>query len=218
MQRSNVTPKVNRLNYIKIFLNIVDNKIQENYLTKVFIQSSVGNLNLYMPNSIYKTKNILNSQFEYIEVTFLNESNEVIDLQILVFHYILCNYIMPMQKLCEIEEKLKKEHIDIKSRCVKPKRCKYALLILKTTLLSLSIGLSFLNPLIIIVSSTVPIIDSIMLITNKDKEVSHLKIQKDIINQIIKEIQMKKFTIENDEEAKKYILEVYGKVETFLDI
>ena len=120
-----------------------------------------------------------------------------------------------MQKLSEIEEKLKKEHIDIKSRYVKLKRCKYALLILKTTLLSLSIGLSFLNPLIIIASSTV---DSIMLITNKDKEVSHLKIQKDIINQIIKEILMKKFTIENDEETKKYILEVYGKVETFLDI
>ena len=84
-------------------------------------------------------------------------------------------------------------------------------------LLSLSIGLSFLNPFIIIVSSTVPIIDSIMLITNKDKEVSHLKIQKDIINQIIKEIQMKKFIIENDDEAKKCILEVYRKVETFLD-
>ena len=98
------------------------------------------------------------------------------------------------------------------------KRCKYALLILKTTLLSLSIGLNFLNPLIIIVSSTVPIIDSIMLITNKDKEVSYLKIQKDIINQIIKEIQMKKFTIENDEEAEKYILEVYRKVKTVLDI
>ena len=29
---------------------------------------------------------------------------------------------------------------------------------------------------------------------------------------------MKKFKIENDEEAKKYILEVYGKIETFLDI
>ena len=123
-----------------------------------------------------------------------------------------------MQKLSEIEQKLKKEHIDIKSGYIKSKRCKYSLLILKTTLLSVSIGLSFLNQLIIIVSSTVPIIDSIMLITNKDKEVSHLKIQKDIINQIVKEIQMKKFTIENDEEAKNYILEVYGKVETFLDI
>ena len=37
MQRSNVVPKVNKLTYIKIFLNIVDNKTQENYLTKVFV-------------------------------------------------------------------------------------------------------------------------------------------------------------------------------------
>ena len=66
MQRSNVTPKVNKLKYIKIFLNIVDNKIEENYLTKVIVQSSVGNLNLYTQNSIYKRKNILNTQFEYI--------------------------------------------------------------------------------------------------------------------------------------------------------
>ena len=42
--------------------------------------------------------------------------------------------------------------------------------------------------------------------------------RKDIINQIIKEIQMKKFIIENDDKAKKYILEVYAKVENFLDI
>ena len=81
MQRSNKTPKVNRLNYIKIFLMIVDNKTQENFLSKVFVQSSVGHLNLYMPNSIYKTKNILNSQYEYIEVTFLNESNETIEFK-----------------------------------------------------------------------------------------------------------------------------------------
>ena len=125
---------------------------------------------------------------------------------------------MILQKLSQIEEKLKKEYIDIKSRYIKLERCKYALLILKTTLLSLSIGLSFLNPLMIIASSTVTILDGIMLITEKDKKVSHLKIQKDIINQIIKEIQMKKYTFEDDSEAEKYILEVYGKVETFLDI
>ena len=56
MQRSNVVPKVNKLNYIKIFLNIVDNKIEENYLIKIFAQSSVGNLNLYRQDSIYKRK------------------------------------------------------------------------------------------------------------------------------------------------------------------
>ena len=81
MQRSNKAPKVNKLNYIKIFLNIVDNKIEENYLTKVFVQSSVGNLNLYSQNSIYKRKNIFNTQFEFIEVTFLNEDNEMIELK-----------------------------------------------------------------------------------------------------------------------------------------
>ena len=122
---------------------------------------------------------------------------------------------MLMQKLCEIEQKLKKEHIDIKSRYVKLKRCKYALLILKTALLSSSIGLSFLNPLLIIISSTVPIIDSIMLIANKDKEVSHLKIQKDIINQIIKEIQMKKFTIEKMMKLKNIFLKCMEKLKHF---
>ena len=81
MQRSNVTPKVNRLNYIKIFLNIVDNKTQENYLTKVFVKASVSNLNLYTQNSMYKTKNTLNAQFEYIEVTFINEISEPIEFR-----------------------------------------------------------------------------------------------------------------------------------------
>ena len=126
---------------------------------------------------------------------------------------------MPLQKLSEIETKLQKDYIDAsKKRYIKLKKFKYALLILKTTLLSLSIGLSFLDPILIIVSSTVPIIDSILLITNKDKEVSHLKLQKDIINQIIKEIDIKQYTFENGEEVKKYVLEVYGKIETFLDI
>ena len=75
---------------------------------------------------------------------------------------------MPLKKLTEIEEKLNKDYLNIKNRYVRLKRCEYILLILKTILLSLSIGLSVLNPLIIIVSSTVPILDEIMLITKKD--------------------------------------------------
>ena len=85
-------------------------------------------------------------------------------------------------------------------------------------LISLSIGLSFINPLIIIVSSTIPIIDSIMLITEKDKKVCDLKLQKDIINQIIKEIEIKKYTFKDDDEVEKYIIQLYGKIQTFLDI
>ena len=95
------------------------------------------------------------------------------------------------------------------------KRCKYALLILKKSLISLSIGLSFINPLIIIASSLVPIIDSILLITEKDKKVCDLK---DTINQIIKEIEIKKYALKDDNEVEKYIIQVYGKIQTFLDI
>ena len=125
---------------------------------------------------------------------------------------------MPLKKLSEIEEKLKKDYLNIKNRYVRLKRFKYVLLILETVLSSLSIGLSFINPLIIIVSSTIPIIDSIMLITEKDKKVCDLKLQKDIINQIIQEIEIKRYTFNNDEEVKKYIIELYGKIQTFLDI
>ena len=125
---------------------------------------------------------------------------------------------MPLKKLSEIEEKLNKDYLNIKNRYIRLKRCKYILLILETELISLSIGLSFMNPLIIIVSSTIPIIDSIMLITEKDKKVCDLKLQKDIINQIIKEIEIKRYTFNNDEEVEKYIIELYGKIQTFLDI
>ena len=125
---------------------------------------------------------------------------------------------MPIKKLSEIEEKLNKDYLNIKQTYVRLKRCKYILLILKTVLISLSIGLSFINPLIIIVSSTIPIIDSIMLITEKGKKVCDLKLQKDIINQIIKEIEIKRYTFNNDEEIKRYIIELYGKIQTFLDI
>ena len=125
---------------------------------------------------------------------------------------------MPLKKLSEIEEKLNKDYLNIKNRFVRLKRCKYILLILKTILISLSIGLSFINPLIIIVSSTIPIIDSIMLITEKDKKVCDLKLQKDIINQIIKQIEIKRYVFNNDEEVERYIIELYGKIQTFLDI
>ena len=125
---------------------------------------------------------------------------------------------MSLQKLSEIEKKLQKDYIDIKKRYINLKRCKYALLILKTVLLSLSIGLSFVNPLTITISSLVPIIDSVLLITEKDKKVCDLKLQKDIINQIIKEIEIKKYTFKDDNEVEKYIIQVYGKIQTFLDI
>ena len=72
----------------------MDNRIDENYLTRVYVQSSLGGLSLYNQNSIYKRKNILNTDFDHIEVTFLKENNEVIQFKdFLVLRYLLSKYI-----------------------------------------------------------------------------------------------------------------------------
>ena len=34
----------------------------------------------------------------------------------------------------------------------------------------------------------------------------------------IKEIEIKKYTFKDDNEVEKYIIQVYGKIQTFLDI
>ena len=88
LQNEDETPKIQIISDVNTYsvLIFVEKGFElhidkENYLTKVFVQSSVGNLNLYSQNSIYKRKNILNTQFEFIEVTFLNENNEIIELK-----------------------------------------------------------------------------------------------------------------------------------------
>ena len=54
-----------------------------------------------------------------------------------------------------------------------------------------------------------------MLITNKDKEVSHLEIQKDIINQIIKEIQMKNIQLKIMKKLRNIYYKYMEKLKLF---
>ena len=53
LQRSDLIPQVNPINYLKIYCNIIDNKNNPYYLTDVFIQSGVGQLTVYKEQSIY---------------------------------------------------------------------------------------------------------------------------------------------------------------------
>ena len=67
----------------------------------------------------------------------------------------------------------------------------------------------------IIVSSTIPIIDSIMMITEKDKKVSELKLQKDIFNKILKEIDIKNIYLEMMKRLKIILYKYMGKYKLF---
>ena len=56
LQRSDLTPQINRINYLKIYSNIIDNKPNPYYLSNIFIKSNVSELTVYNENNIYKNK------------------------------------------------------------------------------------------------------------------------------------------------------------------
>ena len=90
LQRSDLVPQVNPINYLKIYCNIIDNKNNPYYLTDVFIQSGVGQLTVYKEQSIYAKEKIINDTFDYIEFEFLDEKNNKIEL---LDHFSISVYI-----------------------------------------------------------------------------------------------------------------------------
>ena len=73
LQRSNLTPQINSINYLKMYCNIIDNKNNPYYLSNVFIKSGLAELTVYSEPSIFKKQKIINDNFNYIEFEFLDE-------------------------------------------------------------------------------------------------------------------------------------------------
>ena len=80
MQRSDKTPQINKINYLKIYSNIIDNKHNPYYLSNIFIKSNVSELTVYNENNIYKKQKIINDVFNYIEIEIFDEKNEKIEM------------------------------------------------------------------------------------------------------------------------------------------
>ena len=70
LQRSDLVPQTNSINYLKIYCNIIDNKSNPHYLSNVFIKSGLA---VYIERSISKKQKIINDNFNYIEFEFLDE-------------------------------------------------------------------------------------------------------------------------------------------------
>ena len=80
LQRSNKTPQINRINYLKIYSNIIDNKHNPYYLSNIFIKSNVSELTVYNENNIYQKQKVINDIFNYIEIEIFDEENEKIEM------------------------------------------------------------------------------------------------------------------------------------------
>ena len=90
LQRSDLTPQINSINYLKIYCNIIDNKNNPYYLSNVFIKSGIGELSVYTEPSILKKQKVINNSFNYIEFEFLDEKNNKI---VMIDYYSISVYI-----------------------------------------------------------------------------------------------------------------------------
>ena len=80
LQRSDLTPQINRINYLKIYSNIIDNKYNPYYFSKIFIKSNLSELTIYNENNVYKKQKIINDVFNYIEIEIFDEKNQKIEM------------------------------------------------------------------------------------------------------------------------------------------
>ena len=73
LQRSDKTPQIDSINYLKIYSNVIDNKHNPYYLSNIFIISNLSELTIYNGNNIYKKQKVINDVFNYIRIEILDE-------------------------------------------------------------------------------------------------------------------------------------------------
>ena len=62
--RSDLIPNGDKVKFLKLYCNLVDNREDNEFLTNVFINGGISEQVTYKNDNIYKSKNILNSTFE----------------------------------------------------------------------------------------------------------------------------------------------------------
>ena len=79
--RSDLTPNVDKIKFLKLYCNLVDNQEDNEFLTDVTITGNISQQVTYENNNIYKSKNILNSSFDYIELCIKDQNNKPVKMK-----------------------------------------------------------------------------------------------------------------------------------------
>ena len=78
--RSDLTPNVDRVKYLKIFSNIVDNINDSNFLSDIYINSDVGNLITFNDSNIYRKQKVYENTFRFLEINIKDQNNRNIEM------------------------------------------------------------------------------------------------------------------------------------------
>ena len=78
--RSDLTPNVDRVKYLKIFSNIVDNINDSNFLSDIYINSDVGNLITFNDSNIYRKQKVYENTFRFLKINIKDQNNRNIEM------------------------------------------------------------------------------------------------------------------------------------------
>ena len=79
--RSDLVPEVDRVKYLKIFSNIIDNINNSNFLSNIYINSDVSNLITFNESNIYRKQKIYENTFRFLEINIKDQNNRDIELK-----------------------------------------------------------------------------------------------------------------------------------------
>ena len=79
--RSDLIPNGDTVKFLKLYCNLVDNREDNEFLTNVFIKGAISDQVTYENNNIYKSKNILNSLFNYIDICIKDQNNRPVNMK-----------------------------------------------------------------------------------------------------------------------------------------
>ena len=79
--RSDLIPNVDKVKFFKLYCNLVDNPHDNEFLTDESITGNISQQVIYKNSNIYKTKNILNSSFDFIEICIKDQNNKPVKMK-----------------------------------------------------------------------------------------------------------------------------------------
>ena len=79
--RSDLTPNVDKVKFFKLYCNLDYNQEDNKFLTNVTITGNINQQVTYENNNIYKSKNILNSSFDFIEICIKDQNNKPVKMK-----------------------------------------------------------------------------------------------------------------------------------------
>ena len=79
--RSDLIPNVDRVKYLKLFSNIVDNVNDDQFLTNVFINGDIYSLITFNEPNIHRKQKVYENTFNLLEITIKDQNNRDIELK-----------------------------------------------------------------------------------------------------------------------------------------